>query len=44
MDGTIRFETLEQLADFLTHFAGCTATFTVRPEAQWWVLTFNGGY
>jgi hypothetical protein len=43
MNGTIHFENLEQLAEFLKHFTGSTATFEVLPRGSKWVLTFLGG-
>lgn len=44
MNGTITFPTLEDLAEFLKHFTGATATFEVREERGVWVMKFNGGF
>ena len=45
MNGTIHFNDSQELAEFLTHFTGCTAIFdVVREGALGWVLTFKGGF
>lgn len=44
MNGTITFNDLAQLADFLKQFTGSTATFTVVETNGKWTLTFNGGF
>ena len=44
MNGTIYFDNIESLAEFLKEFTGSTATFTVRQIGLQYVLEFNGGY
>ena len=46
MNGIIKFETLEQLSEFLKAFTGSTAMFEVRQDetTKRWVLEFTGGY
>lgn len=45
MSGKIYFEDLHQVAEFLKHFTGSTAIFTVKQEgAHRWVLEFDGGF
>jgi hypothetical protein len=45
MDGTIYFNDSEELAEFLKHFTGSTATFeVVRFGNLGWKLTFTGGF
>ena len=44
MNGTITFEDLQALSEFLKEFHGATATFTVIKTGNVYLLTFNGGY
>jgi Holliday junction resolvase len=44
MEGKITFETLEEVAEFLKAFTGCTALFTVRKHGKDWILQFTGGF
>jgi len=46
MNGTIKFNDLKELAEFLINFAGSTAKFEVMQDmtTKRWILTFTGGY
>ena len=45
MNGKIYFNYPSQLAEFLKHFVGSTATFEVKEDSNGrWVLTFLEGY
>jgi hypothetical protein len=45
MNGTIFFNDSEELAEFLKHWVGQTATFEVtRWNSLGWQLTFLGGF
>ena len=45
MDGTINFESIKDLAEFLKEFAPSTAKFKVEKiNEDRWVLTFTGGH
>jgi hypothetical protein len=45
MNGTITFESAEELAEFLKHFTGSTAIFDVLPDTHGgYKLTFRGGF
>jgi hypothetical protein len=45
MNGTINFDTLTELADFLKAFTGSTAIFEVmKSGSNRWKLVFLGGY
>lgn len=45
MYGTITFDTLQELAEFLGHFSGkCTAVFKVHYSKDQWIMEFEGGY
>jgi hypothetical protein len=46
MNGVIKFNDLNQLADFLKAFTGSTAIFEVRQceTTKRWILEFTGGY
>lgn len=45
MYGSIEFDTLAELAEFLAAFTGkSTAVFRVAQTRNAWVLTFTGGY
>lgn len=44
MYGTITFDSIKQLAEFLRSFTGSTAKFTVVEVKGQWVLEFTGGY
>jgi hypothetical protein len=45
MNGTITFDNISDLAEFLKDFAGSTAIFKVEKHNETkWVLTFTGGY
>lgn len=43
MHGTITFNTISDLADFLREFTPSTALFTVTQRGNVWVLQFTGG-
>lgn len=46
MNGTITFNDLRDLSDFLKAFSGATDVFEVKQchTTKRWVLTFTGGY
>ena len=44
MDGYIVFASVGELADFLKEFCGCTAKFSVKKGASFWILKFDGGF
>lgn len=45
MNGTIYFSDSKELAEFLVHFTGNTATFEVtRNGSCGWKMTFLGGF
>jgi hypothetical protein len=44
MNGTITFDSVKELAEFLVHFTGSTAIFSVVPSGNQWILTFRGGF
>ena len=44
MNGTIYFDNIQDLADFLKHYTGGTATFEVYQKNAQWQLTFLGGF
>jgi hypothetical protein len=45
MNGTIYFNDLSELAEFLKHFTGTsTAKFDVAKHRSQWLLTFTGGF
>jgi len=44
MNGSIYFDNLQELAEFLKEFQGSTATFQVNKQGSGWQLKFLGGY
>ena len=44
MNGTIQFDSAQDLAAFLAAFTGQTATFEVKQNSRGFLLTFNGGF
>ena len=44
MNGKIYFDSIEELAEFLKHFTGSTATFESKQEGTKWTIVFLGGF
>ena len=44
MNGTIEFNDVKSLAEFLKYFTGSTAVFKVVESHNCWLLTFTGGF
>jgi len=44
MNGTIDFDNLQELAEFLKHFTGSTALFKAYKNGSGWRLELTGGF